>query len=108
MTPEDIKKDSVGLVLSITEDEMLTVSVISNLSEDVSTDTAQVLLDTINGLNAILSTGIEMVSAYGTTLRYLREEMELNDGGIVFEPDEELEKAVAERNVIKFDKSRLN
>lgn len=108
MKPEDIKKDSVGLILSITDDDMMVVSVISNLTDDVPEEMAQVLVDTLNGMNAMLSSGIEMITTYGATLRYLKEEMEFNEGAIVFEPDEELEKAVAEKNVIKFDKSRLN
>lgn len=108
MKPENIKKDSVGLIMSVTDDDMMAVSVISNISDDVPEEMAQVLVDTLNGLNAMLSSGIEMITTYGATLRYLKEEMEFNEGAIVFEPDEELEKAVAEKNVIKFDKSRLN
>ena len=108
MKPDNIKKDSVGLIISVTDADTMIVSVISNLSKDVPEEVAQVLIDTLNGLNAMLSSGMEMITTYGATLRYLKEEMELNDGAIVFEPDEELERAVAENNVIKFDKSRLN
>lgn len=108
MTPDTINKDSVGLVLSITDDETMTIAVISNLSEDLPDDVAQLLVDAVNGLNAIVSSGMEMVTTYGATLRYLKEEMELNEGAIMFEPDEELERAVSEKNVIKFDRSKLN
>lgn len=108
MTPDTINKDSVGLVLSITDDETMTIAVLSNLSEDLPDDVAQLLVDAVNGLNAIVSSGMEMVTTYGATLRYLKEEMELNEGAIMFEPDEELERAVSEKNVIKFDRSKLN
>lgn len=108
MTPDTINKDSVGLVLSITDDETMTIAVLSNLSEDLPDDVAQLLVDAVNGLNAIVSSGMEMVTTYGATLRYLKEEMELNEGAIMFEADEELERAVSEKNVIKFDRSKLN
>lgn len=108
MKSSDLVKDSVGVVLSYTEDGHMGIYVLSNISNDVSDDVAQTLIDTINGMNAMVTSGVEMFTTYGRTLRHLKEEMEFNDGAIVFEADEELEKAVAQSNVVKFDKDRLN
>jgi hypothetical protein len=108
MKPENIPKDSVGVVISLDEDDTVTVATISNVSQDVPEDIARVLVDAANGISAIVSSGLEMVSTYGATLRALKEEMELNDGEIVFEAEEELEKAISESRVIQFDKNRLN
>lgn len=108
MKSSDLPNDSVGLVLSYTEDEMMGIYVLSNISDDVPDEAAQLLIDTINGMNAMLSSSVEVFTTYGATLRHLKEEMDFNDGAIVFEADEELEKAVADAKVIQFDKDRLN
>lgn len=108
MKPEDIQLNSVGMVLSINDEGEMSVAVLSNLTEEFDAEHGQILVDTINGLNAILTSGMDFVITYGATLRYLKEEMEFNEGAIVFEPDEEFEQAVADAKVIKFDKSRLN
>lgn len=108
MKSSDLVKDSVGVVLSYTEDGSIGVYVLSNISDDVSDEVAQTLIDTVNGMNAVVTSSVELFTTYGATLRHLKEEMDFNDGAIVFEADEELEKAVADANVVQFDKSRLN
>lgn len=108
MKSSDLVKDSVGVVLSYTEDGSMGIYVLSNISDDVSDEVAQTLIDTVNGMNAVVTSSVELFTTYGATLRHLKEEMDFNEGAIVFEADEELEKAVADSKVIQFDKDRLN
>tara|TARA_R110002074_G_scaffold39156_4_gene105404 strand:- start:101 stop:391 length:291 start_codon:yes stop_codon:yes gene_type:complete len=93
-------------MLIFDEDEdgsVMSIGVAHNLSDDMPEDEQTFYLDALNGLVSQLNTGLESLAFTGMLLRQLAE-YEEEEGGIEFEPAEELLEALENGKVIQLKK----
>ena len=100
--------DEVGLTIKLSNDGRLNASMGFCLSEDISPDRADALLDLMYGALALIEDSPEMLLAYGAAIRPPNKQ-ELHE--VVFEPDYDLVKKDPEltkklTNVIPFTSRR--
>lgn len=100
----DLPSDAMGLIIHILDDGDIGVTVMHNLSDDFDEEDAEPYLDLLNGINMILGHTPELFQMYGSIARMLKTVLEEDESEIEFEPDEELLKAIKERNVVPFKK----
>lgn len=107
MTPSDIPTNSIALVLEWQEDETLKSYAITNLTDTMPEDEAYEMVNMLNGMVAMVDTGHEFLSLMGLCLLMIREYRD-EEQGIVFEPDEELIKAMSDEKIVPFNKNKMN
>ena len=107
MTKKQPPKNSMSVqMLIFDEDEdgsVMSIGVAHNLSDDMPEDEQTFYLDALNGLVSQLNTGLESLAFTGMLLRELAE-YEEEEGGIEFEPAEELLEALENGKVIQLKK----
>ncbi len=107
MTKKQPPKNSMSVqMLIFDEDEdgsVMSIGVAHNLSDDMPEDEQTFYLDALNGLVSQLNTGLESLAFTGMLLRQLAE-YEEEEGGIEFEPAEELLEALENGKVIQLKK----
>jgi hypothetical protein len=107
MTKKQPPKNSMSVqMLIFDEDEdgsVMNIGVAHNLSDDMPEDEQTFYLDALNGLVSQLNTGLESLAFTGMLLRQLAE-YEEEEGGIEFEPAEELLEALENGKVIQLKK----
>jgi len=102
----DLEENTLLLRLKILDDDEIEVAYGHSLSEDFDEAKALYFIDLLNGLNLSLNTSMDHFSVIGRMLRDLQEsEVEASR---VFEPDEELLEARADKKIIPFNKNKLN
>ena len=97
--------DTLHLRLRVLDDGDLEVFCGHNLSEDMNEDEALYYMDMLNGLHMTLNASVDHLVMQGQMLRALQEQEE---DELVFEPDEELLKAIADKKILPFDKKKMN
>ena len=102
----DLEENTLLLRLKILDDDEIEVAYGHSLSEDFDEDKALYFIDLLNGLNLSLNTSMDHFSVIGRMLRDLQESEEEEEW--VFEPDEELLEARADKKIIPFSKYKLN
>jgi len=102
----DLEENTLLLRLKILDDDEIEVAYGHSLSEDFDEDKALYFIDLLNGLNLSLNTSMDHFSVIGRMLRDLQESEEEEEW--VFEPDEELLEARANKKIIPFNKNKLN
>ena len=106
MTKKQPPKNSMSVQMLISESDedgsVMNIGVAHNLSDDMPEDEKTFYLDALNGLVSQLNTGLESLAFTGMLLRELAEYEE--EGGIEFEPAEELLEAVENGKVIQLKK----
>ena len=102
----DLEENTLLLRLKILDDDEIEVAYGHSLSEDFDEDKALYVIDLLNGLNLSLNTSMDHFSVIGRMLRDLQESEEEEEW--VFEPDEELLEARANKKIIPFNKNKLN
>ena len=107
MTKKQPPKNSMSVqMLIFDEDEdgsVMSIGVAHNLVDDMPEDEQTFYLDALNGLVSQLNTGLESLAFTGMLLRQLAE-YEEEEGGIEFEPAEELLEALENGKVIQLKK----
>lgn len=108
MTKKQPPNNSMSVQMLISENAedrgSMNIGVAHNLSDDMPEDEQTFYLDVLNGLVSHLNTSIESLAFTGMILRQLAEYEEDEEGGIEFEPDEKLLKAVENGKVIQLNK----
>lgn len=105
----DLPKNGMGIILTLVDDGGIDATLIHNLNEDLDPEISQELLDVLNGLYVMVSSGYDIVGVMGSLLREVTElTEELECGSIVFEPDQELLDSVEKSKVIPFNKNKMN
>ena len=102
----DLEENTLLLRLKILDDDEIEVAYGHSLSEDFDEAKALYFIDLLNGLNLSLNTSMEHFAFIGKMLRDLQESEEEEEW--VFEPDEELLEARADKKIIPFNKNKLN
>jgi len=102
----DMPEDTLHLRLKVLGDGDLEVFCGHNLSEDMPEAEALYYMDLLSGLHMTLSSAVDHLIMQGQMLRTIQEQEEEDE--LVFEPDEELLKSIADKKIIPFDKKKLN
>jgi hypothetical protein len=108
MTKKQPPKNSMSVqMLIFDEDEdgsVMSIGVAHNLSDDMPEDEQTFYLDALSGLVSYLNTSMESLAFTGMLLREIAEYEEDEEGGIEFEPAQELLEAVENGKVIQLKK----
>jgi deoxyadenosine/deoxycytidine kinase len=102
----EMELNTLNMRLRILEDGDLEVFFGHNIEDDMPEEVANFYMDLLNGINTMLESNPDHLVLLGTLLRTVHELQ--NKDEVEFEPDEELLKAVQDRNIVPFNKKKLN
>jgi hypothetical protein len=107
-----IPDNCVLISLTMQDLEHIEVEVTESLNEDsLGEEAAMMLQDLAAGIRFFLDTGPEALITIGHMINTVQALLEDDEGGIEFEPDPELLRAIEEASqgtVIPFNKKKLN
>ena len=107
MVEQNIPENSTRITLTVDPDNgELRMSTEGNVPDSLDPDYAKALIDITAGLNSLLENGLEYLAFIGGVMSTLEEALEEAD--IDFEVADELLEAIKDRNVIPFDKKKMN
>ena len=115
MNPDDLDDDVLAIHLRVDDEGDFQVSIGHNLEEeDYEASELEYFNDLLNGISFSINFGLEAMAAQGAIMRNLQElssgEEDENyelDNEILFEPDEDLLKAMKDSKVVSI-KRKLN
>lgn len=97
--------NTLNLRMRVMDDGDLEVFVGQNLSEELSEEEVRYYSDLLNGLHMTLNTSVEHLIFVGQMMRALAED---DEDELVFEPDEALLDAIADKKVIPINKKKMH
>lgn len=106
MDPKDLEPDTLVLRLRILDDGEVEVFAGHNITDEVEEEQAHFYIDLLNGLQTFMETATEHLVMTGSLLRTINNMQQADV--IDFEPDDELLEAINKKNVIPFNKKKLN
>ncbi len=106
MDPKDLPKNSMMLRMDIQHNGDLKIYSAHHFGDELTDEECRYYDNLVTGLNYTLNFGTDYVVALGAMVNHLGE-LEAEDE-FIFEPDDELIKAVADTKVVPFDKDKMN
>lgn len=106
MDVRELQPNSMMIRMDILGDGDLRIVTAQHFSDDLTDEECHAYMAILTGLNAVLNMGTDFVMALGNMVTHMGD-LEAEDE-FIFEPDEELRKAVADAKVIPFDKNKIN
>ena len=108
MVEQNVPENSIRHTLTVDPDNgELRMSTEGNLPDSLDPDYAKALIDISQGINAMLENGLEYLAFIGGVISTV-EELMADEDEIGFDAADELLEAIKDRNVIPFDKKKMN